>query len=144
MNAANSGRTGLFGRLRSLGKSPDPAQVRAALREAYLTAFGLLAAPGLLLGLMFGRALRLDGAFVIVLLVLAALLALLAIWLAARGKAQEETPLAGAVRACFQLVAAPAVPFLMGCALLGQASAVMALWSLALLIFMVGFWLSRP
>lgn len=134
----------MFGKLRRLGPAPPRAEVKAALRQVYLGTFALLALPGLLLGLTFARAVRLPSTLLMVLLPLALLLAVLAAWLAARGRAQEETPLAGAVRASIQLASAPAVPFLMGCALLGQPLALAALWGLALALLLGGLLLLRP
>lgn len=117
-----------------------------ALREAYLTAFALLGAPGLALGLLFGvlgqggRPSKLEiGA----LLGLALALALLAALLAARGRTRESTPIAGAVRASLQLASAPAVPFLLGCAMLGTPAALALFWVLALLLGLLG-WLILP
>lgn len=134
----------LFGRLRALGRQPSPARVRGALREAYLTAFALLALPGVLLGLAFGRGLRVEGEVVLILALVGLSLALLVVWLSLRARTREDTRLAGALRASVQLASAPAVPFLIGCAFLGQLPALAVLWGLALLVGLVGWLLVRP
>ena len=134
----------MFSRLRELGARPPPARVLSALRQAYLTAFGLLGVPGLLLGLAFGRRATLDLPALLALLGLAALFAGTVFWLASRGRQEESTPLAGAVRASIQLASAPAVPFLMGCGLTSQPGALAGFWGLALALLAAGWRSLRP
>ncbi len=134
----------MFSRLRDLGTRPTRGRVLAALRQAYLSAFALLAAPGLLLGLAFGRRAALGEAVLLALSVVAALFAGAVFWLAARGRREEATALGGAVRASIQLASAPAVPFLMGCALFGQPTALLGFWGLALALLLVGWLALRP
>ena len=133
----------IFRQLRSLSRKPTAEQVRGAVREVYLTVFAFLAVPGLLLGLAFGWQLRASPQTLLVLVALSLVLGALIVWLASRGRAEEETPLAGAVRASTQLASAPAVPFLMGCALLGQPLALAVLWGVALCLLLGGWFLLR-
>lgn len=130
-----------------LGRRPSPAQVLGALREAYLTGLAFLLVPGVLFGLAvrigLGRGLDPDLPVLLAFVGVAVTCAALAWWLAARGRQQEETPLAGAFRGALQLASAPAVPFLIGCTLLGSPTALALTWGLALVLGVAG-WLTLP
>lgn len=134
----------MFTRLRNLGKHPSPEQVLAALREAYLTTFAFLAAPGVLLGLLLGRDLRIPLGALWALLGVSAVLVGLVVFLTTRARREETEAVPRAVRVSIQLASAPAVPFLMGCALLGQPAAVASLWGLAALVLLAGLAYLRP
>lgn len=124
----------MFRRLRELGQGPDQARVLAALRETYLTCALLGAVPGLLvapIALLDGPQARSTSAL-LAWVGVALVCALLCVWLA--GRAYQRRPdLPRAVQASIQAAPAPAVPFLMGCATLGDALTVGVLWALALL-----------
>lgn len=133
----------MFPRLRRLAKSPPPAEVRAALREAYLSVFGLIAAPGVLLGallaLVGANPVGFAGPALAALLGVSLACAALVFWLAARARKREEVPLTGAIHESIQLASAPAVPFLLGCAALREPGALAWLWGAALLVLAVGW-----
>ncbi|MCP2015420.1 hypothetical protein L1280_002582 [Deinococcus sp. HSC-46F16] len=114
--------------------SGQPADLVRAARRAQAAGFGVLALPGLPLGAVYalsGPAL-LPPLWVAVLAGLGALLAALVLRLAHSAARDPGQPPARAVlTAALQSGGAPAVPFLLGCTLLAQPPAVVALWALA-------------
>jgi len=114
------------------------ADLTRAARRAQALAFAALAAPGLPLGLLYllTRPEPLAFGWVAALALLAAGLALIPLRLARRAARDPAGPPArAALTAALQAAAAPAVPFLMGCAVLAQPAAALALWGIAALAF---------
>ncbi|MBB5234571.1 hypothetical protein [Deinococcus budaensis] len=115
-----------------------PADLTRAARRAQALAFAALAAPGVPLGLLYllTRPAPLAPAWVAALALLGAALALLPLRLSRRAARDPAGPPArAALTAALQAAAAPAVPFLLGCACLAQPAAVLSLWSVAALAF---------
>lgn len=113
---------------------------RRAAGRAYRLAFGVLAAPGVVLGAAYallGQPALLPVAVVLGLAVLAAGVAGGALWLAGRtARATDLPPVQAQVGAAIQAASAPAVPFLFGCSLLTQPLAALALFALAAAFFL--------
>lgn len=116
----------------------DPADLTRAARRAQALAFAALAAPGVPLGLLYllTRPAPLAPGWVAALAGLGAVLALVPLRLARRAaRVLPGPPGRAALTAALQAAAAPAVPFLLGCAVLAQPAAALALWGIAALAF---------
>jgi len=123
-------------------RAGTPADLTRAARRAQAVAFIALAAPGLPLGGLYllTRPAPLSLPWMGALVGLAALLALLALRLA-HGAARDPRIPAPQVtlNAAMRAATAPGVPFLLGCAFLGQPDALAALWLVAALAFRVAW-----
>lgn len=127
-------------------RSGEAADLTRAARRAQAVAFLALALPGLPLGGLYllTRPAPLHLPWAAGLAGVAALLALVVLRLAgmaARGGGQP--PSRPALTAAIQGGAAPAVPFLLGCAFLGQPAVLALLWAVAALALVLA-WSSVP
>lgn len=114
--------------------SGQPADLVRAARRAQAAGFGVLAAPGLPLGLLYalGGPAPLPPLWLAALAGLGALLAALVLRLAhSAARDPGQAPARAVLTAALQSGGAPAVPFLLGCTLFAQLPGAAALWALA-------------
>ncbi|MFC3832259.1 MULTISPECIES: hypothetical protein [Deinococcus] len=119
---------------RDLRSGTRDGLIRAA-RQAYALALGVLAVPGVVLGviLLLSAPPQTPGPAVAGLLLLGVGLAAVALYLAYQAARRADLPARqAALTAAIQAATAPGVLLLLGCALLGQPLAVAAFWALAL------------
>lgn len=119
--------------------APPPPATFARLRGLYLLGLGALALPGVLIGVPLGFALqpRWTTQIIWLLFGVAALCAVLALWLALRQVRGQEP--GRKLSAAVLLASAPAVPLLLACLLWRRGDALMLLLPLAALAFGVGW-----
>ncbi|WP_019588077.1 hypothetical protein [Deinococcus apachensis] len=127
-------------------RSGEPADLTRAARRAQVVAFLALALPGLPLGGLYllTRPTPLTLPWAAGLAGMAALLALVVLRLARRAAhGGAQPPSHAALTAAMQGGAAPAVPFLLGCAFLNQPAVLVLLWGVAALALVLA-WSSVP
>lgn len=127
-------------------RAGTPADLTRAARRALVTAFLVIALPGLPLGGLYllTRPAPLPAGWVAALVFLAAVLAAAGLHLARLAARDPSRPRPHvALTAAFQAGTAPAVPFLLGCVFFGQPAALAGLWVVSALAFLAA-WGSVP
>lgn len=120
------------------GQSPEDLE-RAALGAAHLVLLALVV-PGLVFGLIF-RAIGGVGipeSSIWILLIIALVLSLMALWLARRTAEDDLIPKReAALAAAFQAGSSPAIPLLLGCMVLNQPTSALMFAGVSLVVYLV-------